>query len=840
MSFKYIFAFNFILKLFSDELLLKYVRRIYGEDGIRRIRIHQDTLRKYEKAKLDVEFLITCKTYNIFPKFLRFKLYRRSLQNSKFYKSWQSKLLNKEINLKKNSVVTLRAKSSTTDMNLQAVFSIIVCAAVRRYVKKITDEFISISKETHFKKLSNLGLKGNSLQPCDPNKVIYNFSAITLSNRLKTLLAFGLDFGLPIFKLNFFKYFLKFENLTNRIKTKFNDHENLNEVIDNIQATAFKYFYGFKSFKVFSSIFTKSDISLLKHFGSNSNIIVCKPDKGNGIVILDRNLYIDKIRDIISDTSKFCKINVELNKYVLKVETKVNNFLSKLKSLGAISDDIYKSLYVTGSGPGILYGLPKIHKPDFSVNFNFRPIFAAYSTPSFKLSKFLVPILKPLTTNTYTVDNSYTFVEDIIKVHNCDKYFMASFDIANLFTNVPVLETIDIILNHFFLNDGSIFLGMTRVLFKQLLENSVLNSFFLFDGELYQQRDGLGMGLPLGPTFANIFMCYNEQQWLNDCPQHFKPFLYKRYVDDTFLLFHDRSHVNLFLDYMNSKHPNIKFTYETEQKNKLNFLDIAIERQQTKFVTSVYRKPSFSGLGMNFFSYISDKFKFNCIDSLIYRAYRVSSNFNLFHIDLVFLRSYFLNNGFPTSLIDFRISKFLNKLYCPEQNNQPLSNDVLYFTLPYFGYHSTKMKTEIQSIFKKHFPTVTFNICLVNNFTISSLFHFKDKLPKSARSSVVYEYSCAQCASRYVGSTLRALYIRVSEHAGRSFRTNRMLTNPLNSHIRDHQQICNTPISLDNFKILATAKTPNDLRILESLYIYKQKPQLNLSQTAVKLYIVNR
>ncbi|KAG1655902.1 hypothetical protein GQR58_024281 [Nymphon striatum] len=103
------------------------------------------------------------------------------------------------------------------------------------------------------------------------------------------------------------------------------------------------------------------------------------------------------------------------------------------------------------------------------------------------------------------------------------------------------------------------------------------------------------MGLPLGPTFANIFMCYHEQKWLLDCPPEFKPALYRRYIDDTFLLFNEKSHVDSFLLYLNSKHNNIKFTCETENNNSINFLDININRSLT-FTTSVFRKPTFSVL----------------------------------------------------------------------------------------------------------------------------------------------------------------------------------------------------------------------------------------------------
>ena len=109
------------------------------------------------------------------------------------------------------------------------------------------------------------------------------------------------------------------------------------------------------------------------------------------------------------------------------------------------------------------------------------------------------------------------------------------------------------------------------------------------------------MGLPLGPSFANIFMSFNEQQWFADCPNSFNPVLYRRYVDDTFLLFNDKAHSSLLLNYANSKHPNIKFTMETESSNSLSFLDVKVSRNNNKFTTSVYRKPTFSGIGTSFF-----------------------------------------------------------------------------------------------------------------------------------------------------------------------------------------------------------------------------------------------
>ena len=66
--------------------------------------------------------------------------------------------------------------------------------------------------------------------------------------------------------------------------------------------------------------------------------------------------------------------------------------------------------------------------------------------------------------------------------------------------------------------------------------------------------------------------------------------------------------------------------------------------------------------------------------------------------------------------------------------------------------------------------------------------------------------------------------MRVSEHQGKSFRTGIDLCKRANSPIFDHKFNCNTKVDLSEFKILDHASSDFKLRILESLYIHKEKP----------------
>ena len=119
---------------------------------------------------------------------------------------------------------------------------------------------------------------------------------------------------------------------------------------------------------------------------------------------------------------------------------------------------------------------------------------------------------------------------------------MVSFDVQSLFTNVPIFETINIILNKLFPSPTSVYHGFSKSNFKKLLELSVVDTHFIFNRKVCKQTDGMAMGSPLGPTFANIFMSHFEEDIFNRCPSNFKPLFYIRYVDDTFLLSTEKSH----------------------------------------------------------------------------------------------------------------------------------------------------------------------------------------------------------------------------------------------------------------------------------------------------------
>ena len=211
--------------------------------------------------------------------------------------------------------------------------------------------------------------------------------------------------------------------------------------------------------------------------------------------------------------------------------------------------------------------------------------------------------------------------------------------------------------------------------------------------------------------------------------------------------------------------------------------------------------------------------------------------FVLFHSELEFLRNFFSKNGFPRQLINSQINKFLNKIYTPSvQSDEP--KESLYFSLPYFGKQSEKMKLELSKSLSKFYPNYSLQFVLVNPFKIGTFFNHKDRIPRCVSSSVVYQFSCAcKDAPSYVGMTSRHLFQRIPEHQGISPRTAKPLSTPSFSSIRLHTQTCHSDMSDNRFSILKSCNNNLDLRIIESLFIRKTNPALNDTQSSYPLLI---
>ena len=122
----------------------------------------------------------------------------------------------------------------------------------------------------------------------------------------------------------------------------------------------------------------------LHNLRKQKHLVIQKAGKSNIVVITEKTAYIIKIKELISDTSKFQPINIEEEKqldFLLKSEEKVINLIKRLENESKISEKQYEQICSRGFRPGILYESPKLYKPVINSCPKFRPVLSAIGTP---------------------------------------------------------------------------------------------------------------------------------------------------------------------------------------------------------------------------------------------------------------------------------------------------------------------------------------------------------------------------------------------------------------------------------------------------------------------------
>ena len=408
---------------------------------------------------------------------------------------------------------------------------------------------------------------------------------------------------------------------------------------------------------------------------------------------------------------------------------------------------------------------------------------------------------------------------------------------------MPVSEVVDICATALF-EDGLNTSDLNEDGFRQLMKISTTSVEFLFNKNIYCQVDGVAMGSPLGPTLANIFVGYHERKLFSAT---IRPSTYFRYVDDTFVIFENTTDYQIFFDKLNNLHPSLKFTMESEENNKLPFLDVLVTKDydRDQYLTAVYRKPTFTGNYIRYESFCHRSRKVSLIKTLTHRALMICSIETL-PSELNFLRKMFAENGYPDHLVNkiirdycSRPSPFFGPRKCP-----------VYIKLPYIGRASDRFADNIKRCVGNCFKATTVKVLFSSRPNFKGL--HKDPLPTHTSSKVIYKFLC-YCGSSYVGKSMQTLRKRSKQHVTASilayakainegtaehFKTtkkwiyvkNAYEKSSIGKHLIDNI-LCLKNFNFNQFTILARGRNQFHLDVLESVFISTIKPNI-CKQTA--------
>ena len=339
----------------------------------------------------------------------------------------------------------------------------------------------------------------------------------------------------------------------------------------------------------------------------------------------------------------------------------------------------------------------------------------------------------------------------------------------------------------------------------KLLEFVLKNSFFTYEQEHYQQTFGCAMGSPVSATIANLVMEYIEDRAISTAAH--PPKWWYRYVDDSHVCL-KKDHVQEFHDHLNSIDPNIQFTKEIEEDNRLSFLDTTTSRVRGHVQVSVYRKPTHTDKYLDYNSHHPAQHKRSVVNTLLDRAQEIPSTNAERSRERKHVIKVLRDNNYPLRFIQS----------CKSYHNAPRrdsSTDVTssasvpttsnFVVFPYIRGVSERISRVLRNNGVKvgYKPFNVMRTCFPRP---------KDK-PSTLRSrGVVYKVGCVDCNFVYYGQTDRALETRLKEHR----RAVRVGDN--NSKIAQHANQFVHSIDFDHATIVDKARNFHERLFLEAWY----------------------
>ena len=513
-----------------------------------------------------------------------------------------------------------------------------------------------------------------------------------------------------------------------------------------------------------TSLLTPSLRRAAKELKNQDNITIRRADKSSIYVLLDKKDYIEKMKVILDDSSKFKTITTNPT---LDLRTRLNKIIRRNNSIAGFT----KLPLIEGDHKlGYAFGNVKTHLPGNPL----RPIISQTPTVTYKLAKRLNSIITPYTPSTYSLRSSREFLA--LLEASRPSGILASLDAESLFTNVPVTETIHFICNRIYHSPNSTPIGIPEDILRELLEACTKEApFYGPDGKMRVQLDGVIMGSPLGPLFANFYMGTIEEKIFNDHPS-LQPPIYARYMDDIFINVKDNLQV-VRLAQLFKENSALNFTYELENNGTLPFLDILVSASSEKFKTEVYVKETNLGFCLNGSSECPKRYKRSVILALVNRAFSHCSTWTATNKELQKISTLLVNNGYPQQSIDSIIHEKMNSYGSrPTPNHsKPPTLDLYYQGHMTTGYKEDEkaLRRIIARNIKPTDPetkirlTVYYKTTKMHNLVIKN-----NCLPPTSplqEDNVIYRFDCpvGDCQHRtsaYIGMTSMTLSKRLSYH----------------------------------------------------------------------------
>jgi len=332
----------------------------------------------------------------------------------------------------------------------------------------------------------------------------------------------------------------------------------------------------------------------LDELRKNDSIVIKPADKGSATVVMDKSAYVTECRRQLDMPQFYRKIDGPI--YRQNVVT-INAILESMRTDGFISDK--QLAYLRASDDDrqrTFYILPKIHKPPEKWPQpgrmpEGRPIVSDCGSESYRVSQYVDSFIRPISVlHPSYIKDTYDFVDKIRSARIPKKALLVTGDVTALYTNMRFDRTIE----------------TTRSALRRhprpdrpdehllrLVDVTMRNNDFEFDGECYLQICGMAMGKTYAPGLADIYL-----EDFDDGAHvfHVVPLLFYRFLDDIFFVWIGTlTELRDYERHLNSLIDGIRITLNWSEES-IDFLDTTVYKRADDdcdvLQTRVYFKPT--------------------------------------------------------------------------------------------------------------------------------------------------------------------------------------------------------------------------------------------------------
>ena len=218
-----------------------------------------------------------------------------------------------------------------------------------------------------------------------------------LSNEECQILRYGLNQGIAT-NLKESDILASAESVWNQISRNHickESHYHVKRAKNTLRALAFNVI-DFDNNQVYKD---KKKLEITKNF--RKELVILKPDKGNGVVLVQTIDYYNAVENLFTDSSKFKQI---YNGPTPTRLTSLQRYLKQLNKRGELPDAVYNTIRPKHAKIARAHGLPKVHKAFDDVP-PFRPIIDTMGTTHSSVEKYLPEVLYSLTQNQFSIKN---------------------------------------------------------------------------------------------------------------------------------------------------------------------------------------------------------------------------------------------------------------------------------------------------------------------------------------------------------------------------------------------------------------------------------------------------